>query len=59
VSGHSFVRSCSSPVCNHGEQQGLEAFLQRYSNADLQVIVKVLGDLMAVEKVGVRIAIPE
>lgn len=44
----------------HAEMtQGIEAFLQRYSNADLQVIVRVLGDLMAVEKVGVWIAIPE
>jgi hypothetical protein len=39
--------------------QGLEAFLQRYSKTQLQVLVKVLTDLMAVEKVGVRIAIPE
>jgi hypothetical protein len=44
----------------HAEMtQGLEAFLQRYSNTELQVLVKVLTDLMAVEKVGVRIAIPE
>ena len=44
----------------HAEMtQGLESFLQRYSNAELQVLVKVLGDLMATEKVGVRIAIPE
>jgi DNA-binding MarR family transcriptional regulator len=39
--------------------QGLEAFLQRYSNAELHVLVKVLDDLMAAEKVGVRIANPE
>jgi DNA-binding MarR family transcriptional regulator len=44
----------------HAEMtQGLDAFLQRYSNAELQVLVKVLDDLMSVEKVGVRFAIPE
>ncbi|MGY4648370.1 DNA-binding MarR family transcriptional regulator [Mycobacterium sp. URHB0021] len=31
-------------------------FLKRYSNAELAVLTKVLGDVMAAEKVEVRIA---
>jgi DNA-binding MarR family transcriptional regulator len=34
---------------------GLHDFLQRYSGAELQVLAKVLRDLMAARKVGVRI----
>lgn len=34
---------------------GMREFLQRYSNADLQVLEKVLRDLLAARKVGVRI----
>jgi DNA-binding MarR family transcriptional regulator len=36
-------------------RRGLEAFLQRYANADLQVIATVLSDVLAARKVGVRI----
>ena len=36
--------------------RGLADFLKRYSNAELAVLTKVLGDVMAAEKVGVRIA---
>lgn len=35
--------------------RGVHDFLQRYSNADLQVVEKVLQDLLASEKDGVRI----
>jgi len=34
---------------------GMRKFLQRYSAAELEVLVKVLRDLMAARKVGVRI----
>lgn len=34
---------------------GLRDFLMRYPNAELEVLVKVLRDLMAARKVGVRI----
>lgn len=34
---------------------GLRGFLQAYPNADLQVIAKVLRDLMAARRVGVRL----
>jgi DNA-binding MarR family transcriptional regulator len=40
-------------------KRGLDDFLLRYSNADLSVLSKVLRDLLATEKVGVRIAIGE
>ena len=44
----------------HGEiRDGLRDFLAHYSNAELTVITKVLRDLLATEKVGVRIAVPE
>jgi len=36
-------------------ERGVRDFLQRYSNADLQVVEKVLADLLASEKDGVRI----
>lgn len=36
-------------------RRGLEAFLQRYANADLQVIATVLSDVLASRKVRVRI----
>ncbi len=39
--------------------QGLRDFLQRYSNTDLEVLVKVLRDLMAARKIGVRITAGE
>lgn len=40
----------------HNEmREGLTAFLQRYENVDLQVIERVLTDLLAARKVGVRI----
>ncbi|CAM3321915.1 MarR family winged helix-turn-helix transcriptional regulator [Mycolicibacterium frederiksbergense] len=38
---------------------GLREFLQRYSNADLQVLKTVLGDLLAARKEGVRIVASE
>lgn len=38
--------------------RGMRDFLQRYSNADLQVLEKVLRDLLAARKDGVRI-VPE
>jgi DNA-binding MarR family transcriptional regulator len=38
---------------------GLHDFLQRYSGAELQVLAKVLRDLLAARKVGVRIAAGE
>jgi DNA-binding MarR family transcriptional regulator len=34
---------------------GIREFLQRYSNAELQVLEKVLRDLLAARKEGVRI----
>ena len=34
---------------------GLRDFLTRYPNSDLEVLVKVLRDLVAARKVGVRI----
>jgi hypothetical protein len=34
---------------------GLRDFLMRYSSSELEVLVKMLGDLMKAEKVGVRI----
>jgi hypothetical protein len=44
----------------HAEiRDGLRDFLSHYSNAELAVITKVLRDLLATEKVGVRIAVPE
>ena len=36
--------------------QGLRDFLLRYPNSELEVMVKVLRDLMAAQKVGVRIS---
>ena len=39
--------------------RGLGDFLSRYSNAELAVLTKVLRDLLATEKVGVRIAVGE
>lgn len=42
----------------HDEMEcGVSDFLQRYSNADLQVVQKVLQDLLAAGKDGVRIAV--
>ena len=38
---------------------GMREFLQRYSNADLQVLEKVLRDLLAARKEGVRIVAGE
>lgn len=38
---------------------GLHDFLRRYSGAELQVLVKVLRDLQAARKVGVRLVIGE
>jgi DNA-binding MarR family transcriptional regulator len=38
---------------------GMREFLQRYSSAELEVLVKVLRDLMAARKVGVRITAGE
>ena len=35
---------------------GLCDFLTRYSKSELEVLAKVLRDLMVAEKVGVRIA---
>jgi DNA-binding MarR family transcriptional regulator len=41
----------------HNEMaQGLRDFLLRYPNSELEVLVKVLRDLIAAEKVGVRIS---
>jgi hypothetical protein len=40
-------------------RQGMQDFLSRYSNAELAVLTKVLGDLLGAEKVGVRIAFGE
>jgi hypothetical protein len=37
---------------------GVVDFLSRYSNAELSVLVKVLNDFLATEKVGVRIVPP-
>ncbi|MGH3726633.1 MAG: MarR family winged helix-turn-helix transcriptional regulator [Mycobacterium sp.] len=37
-------------------ERGVRDFLQRYSNADLQVVEKVLQDLLVAGKDGVRIA---
>jgi hypothetical protein len=34
---------------------GLRDFLMRYSSSEFEVLVKMLGDLMKAEKVGVRI----
>jgi DNA-binding MarR family transcriptional regulator len=39
--------------------RGVHDFLQRYSNAELQTVEKVLRDLVAAKKVGVRIAVGE
>ena len=38
---------------------GLHDFLKRYTTAELQVLVKMLRDLAAARKVGVRIAVGE
>jgi hypothetical protein len=38
---------------------GLRDFLKRYSGAELAVLEKVLRDLAAATKVGVRITAPE
>jgi DNA-binding MarR family transcriptional regulator len=38
---------------------GMRDFLSRYSNAELEVLVKVLRDVMAARKVGVRITCGE
>ena len=35
---------------------GLRDFLIRYPNSELEVLVKVLRDLMGAEKIGVRIS---
>jgi DNA-binding MarR family transcriptional regulator len=35
--------------------KGLQDFLKRYGNAELEVLVKVLRDLLATKKTGVRI----
>jgi len=35
--------------------KGLQDFLKRYANAELEVLVKVLRDLLATKKTGVRI----
>jgi DNA-binding MarR family transcriptional regulator len=35
---------------------GLRDFLMRYPNSELEVLVKVLADMMAAKKVGVRIS---
>jgi hypothetical protein len=35
--------------------KGLQDFLKRYGNADLEVLVKVLRDLLATKKTGLRI----
>jgi DNA-binding MarR family transcriptional regulator len=40
-------------------KRGLEDFLSRYSNAELSVLTKMLRDLLATEKVGVRISVRE
>jgi DNA-binding MarR family transcriptional regulator len=40
-------------------KRGLDDFLSRYSNAELSVLEKMLRDLLATKKVGVRIAIGE
>jgi DNA-binding MarR family transcriptional regulator len=37
-------------------ERGMHDFLQRYSNADLHVLTRVLQDLLAATKNGVRIA---
>lgn len=40
----------------HAEMtHGVRDFLTRYTNAELEVVAKVLGDLLAVPKVGVRL----
>jgi DNA-binding MarR family transcriptional regulator len=40
----------------HGEmKRGVVDFLSRYSNAELSVLAKMLGDFLAADKVGVRI----
>jgi glutamate synthase domain-containing protein 2 len=38
---------------------GMCDFLSRYSNSDLEVLVKVLRDVMGSRKVGVRIVFGE
>ena len=38
--------------------RGTRDFLLRYSGADLQVLVRVLGDLAGADKVGVRLVPP-
>jgi hypothetical protein len=40
-------------------KRGIGEFLCRYSNAELSVLTKMLRDLLATEKVGVRIAVRE
>ena len=42
---------------HHEMAGGLDDFLQRYPNADLQVLQRVLRDLLATRKVGVRIVL--
>jgi DNA-binding MarR family transcriptional regulator len=37
---------------------GLHDFLKRYGNAELEVLVKVLRDLLSAKKTGVRIDVP-
>ncbi len=39
--------------------RGTRDFLLRYSGADLQVLVKVLGDLAGAHKDGVRLVPPD
>lgn len=36
-------------------KRGMDDFLSRYSNAELSVLRKMLGDLLATKKVGVRL----
>ncbi len=44
----------------HDEKaMGLQAFLRRYTSADLQVINTVLRDLLTVKRAGVRIVVDE
>jgi hypothetical protein len=39
--------------------RGVADLLSRYGNAELSVLTKMLRDLLATEKVGVRIAVRE
>lgn len=41
---------------HHEMAEGYADFLGRYTNADLEVVARVLRDLLAARKVGVRIA---